>query len=653
MSKNKLLSISYFIRLLLSLVFIVFFVSKFDHNKSFILLHILIVSLLLACEFLIIKTLASINSYQRNLLFKNAVPIIPALLFTFLIFLYVSNIAMNNLWSENLHIDYLIYLARDFKDFYSNTGVRLFWIIIPFLLLSLTTYFIYSFLIKNYKFYSKITTKKYKIISLIFPSVLACSFIFSTFYMPENIKSTDPIIAFFAMERSLNGNTPSGISSAEKTKYFNGLDYENINKKNIVIIFMDSARAINFPMYGYQRDTTPFLNNLYKEGKLAKVDYFFSTCSESVCGAISVLSSKDKENFDIYNASNEILLQNILHKLGYKNYFISSCNQEAEKWRGLRQSYVEDFDLLIDKNTEIDESMILKTKNDLSDYGFSIKVPLFDEGSFEEWYKSGNNDKLSIFGTSQIPDADTNENPIFATFWLFSSHHNGKKETAFNVFTPTENVINIGDYISGKINNAEMITNRYDNGLVQTDYYISKIFELLEKKGYLDNSLIFILGDHGDSIGEHKYYGHGFHLYNEEIRVPLLIYSSDGIELENSNFATQTDIAPTILDALNISSPKQWEGVSLLNNEEKTISIHERVFAKNERVLIMKKDNKLYKYFYISNNKDAFDDFAKQKLYELYSDPYESNNIIDFVSEDLRSELKRNFIKAFKLDKMQ
>jgi membrane-anchored protein YejM (alkaline phosphatase superfamily) len=346
------------------------------------------------------------------------------------------------------------------------------------------------------------------------------------------------------------------------------------------------------------------------------------------------------------------MLQSVLHKLGYKNYLISSCNQKADKWNGLKQSYEEDFDVLIDKNTKINKSMIIKTEEDLNDYEFSMKIPLFNENDSASWYKSGNNDKLAIFGANQIPNA--NGNPIFATFWLFSSHHNGEKESEFDVFNPTEDVMNIKDYIAGKIKNTEMLTNRYDNGLVQTDYYISKIFELLDKKGYLDNSLVFILGDHGDSVGEHGYYGHGFHLYNEEIRTPLLIYSSDGLKLENSDFATQTDIAPTILDALNINSPKQWEGMSLLGNQEKTISIHERAFSDNEKVMIMQKGDNLYKYFYISKEKEktVFDDSTEKKLYELYSDPYERSNIINYISNDFRNELKRNFIREFELEKI-
>jgi glucan phosphoethanolaminetransferase (alkaline phosphatase superfamily) len=425
------------------------------------------------------------------------------------------------------------------------------------------------------------------------------------------------------MEKYLQKSDSLGISNSVKKEYFNSIDYKNVNKKNIIIIFIDSARAANFSMYGYERDTTPFLNSLYKDGKLAKVDYFFSTCPESVCGAISVFSSKSRKNFDIYNASNEILLQNILHELGYKNYFISSCNQGASKWKGLKQSYAEDFDLLIDSNT--------KTKN----------------GEVE---LKGGDDKLALFGVNQIPDSDGT--PIFTTFWLFSAHHNGKKEKEFYIFNPTEEINNIKDYIAGKIKNTEALVNRYDNGLVQTDYYISQIFEVLKKKGHLDNSLVFITGDHGDALGEDGYYGHGFHLTNNQIKVPLLIYSSDGLELKNYDFASQIDISPTILDVLNINPPKQWEGLSLLGDSKEISNIHELVFSKKEKVLIMEKDDKLYKYFYVSNKEGPFDDSAEQRIYELYSDPYEQNNIINSISKDLKNEIKREFIEKFDLAKM-
>ena len=58
-------------------------------------------------------------------------------------------------------------------------------------------------------------------------------------------------------------------------------------KKNIIIITLDSLRADHLSFYGYSRPTTPFLNELYQKKQLQKVDYAFSSCSESYCGIAS------------------------------------------------------------------------------------------------------------------------------------------------------------------------------------------------------------------------------------------------------------------------------------------------------------------------------------------------------------------------------
>ena len=56
--------------------------------------------------------------------------------------------------------------------------------------------------------------------------------------------------------------------------------------------------------------------------------------------------------------------------------------------------------------------------------------------------------------------------------------------------------------------------------------YVEAIFAALDQKGYLPNSLIVILADHGEGLGERgkASYGHVSSLYQEFIRIPLLIY---------------------------------------------------------------------------------------------------------------------------------
>ncbi len=63
----------------------------------------------------------------------------------------------------------------------------------------------------------------------------------------------------------------------------------SFKRKNVVLVMMDSLRADHTGPYGYHRDTTPFLSELYRKKQLHRVDMALSTCSESYCGIASTL----------------------------------------------------------------------------------------------------------------------------------------------------------------------------------------------------------------------------------------------------------------------------------------------------------------------------------------------------------------------------
>ena len=97
------------------------------------------------------------------------------------------------------------------------------------------------------------------------------------------------------------------------------------------------------------------------------------------------------------------------------------------------------------------------------------------------------------------------------------------------------------------------LVNNYDNGVLQGDWLVRQIFETLQTKGYLNDAMIIITGDHGDSLSEHQHLGHAFRLYNEDMRVPLLIWDSEQHKITNTHYASQVDIAPTIFSRLKVT----------------------------------------------------------------------------------------------------
>jgi arylsulfatase A-like enzyme len=90
----------------------------------------------------------------------------------------------------------------------------------------------------------------------------------------------------------------------------------------------------------------------------------------------------------------------------------------------------------------------------------------------------------------------------------------------------------------------------YDSEIYYTDHYIGEILNELTRLGLKDSTLVVFTGDHGESLGEHDYVGHGRHLYENIVHVPL-IFRLPGKLMAGKVVHTPVssiDVAPTILD---------------------------------------------------------------------------------------------------------
>jgi arylsulfatase A-like enzyme len=106
----------------------------------------------------------------------------------------------------------------------------------------------------------------------------------------------------------------------------------------------------------------------------------------------------------------------------------------------------------------------------------------------------------------------------------------------------------------------------YDGGIAYEDAVVGKLFRELKVRGLFNGAVIAVMADHGESLGAHGEDTHGIFLYDETIRVPLLIKlpqaSGGGKRIENR--VELTDILPTLLQEAGIAIPKEVQGESLL-----------------------------------------------------------------------------------------
>jgi arylsulfatase A-like enzyme len=87
----------------------------------------------------------------------------------------------------------------------------------------------------------------------------------------------------------------------------------------------------------------------------------------------------------------------------------------------------------------------------------------------------------------------------------------------------------------------------------------------LEALGLADTTLVIVSGDHGEGLMQHGILGHGVHLYEEAVRVPLLLRWPGRLPRRRtvSEPVATVDIAPTALELLGLAPRSDFEGESL------------------------------------------------------------------------------------------
>jgi membrane-anchored protein YejM (alkaline phosphatase superfamily) len=300
------------------------------------------------------------------------------------------------------------------------------------------------------------------------------------------------------------------------------------------------------------------------------------------------------ENFKVYD---------LLHDQGYRTYLILSGSHSIQ---GLKEAYGREMDLYFD-------------------------------GENSKKYEP-QDDRVIFEGLDLVPDY--RDSPAFFYIHVMAVHLIGVKQDSFNRYQPTAERRDFRAMFRGEPTNWTAIINSYDNSVMQADATIKEIFETLDKKGYLHNSIVVILADHGEGLGERTKYGwgHGHWLYREFIQIPMLIYDDSPVEYKNLKVATQLDVAPTIVDRLGLSVPPCWQGTSLLKPEIKSVVTQQTGLSRPCYAVLYRTGVTTYQYLYCSVGKT-------EELYDLTNDPREQRNLIGTADASLlgrlREELRR------------
>jgi arylsulfatase A-like enzyme len=193
--------------------------------------------------------------------------------------------------------------------------------------------------------------------------------------------------------------------------------------------------------------------------------------------------------------------------------------------------------------------------------------------------------------------------------WTVQTHHPYEP-------TPSRPLL---DFFAGTQPTDAYDLNRYLNVLHETDRQLGRFFAALRRQHLDDDTLVVIVGDHGEAFGDpHENYGHGTALYEENVHVPLMLWSPKLFSHGGRSpvIGSHVDLNQTIGEILGVVPAGTWQGRSLFDPER---SGRAYFFAANDDYQMGVREQR-WKYLFEATS-------GREELYDLRVDPKEQKNI--------------------------
>jgi len=295
---------------------------------------------------------------------------------------------------------------------------------------------------------------------------------------------------------------------------------------NLLLITLDTTRADHCSLDGYQRPTTPVLEALGARGTVFDTTYATSpTTGPShatiFTGALPTVHGlrTNGQRLD----PGIVTLAEVLRTAGYQT-------------AGVASSFVLERRFGFDRGFSVWRDRFART-------GSSLKLAVWEghrvPGGFDR--PADETTDLAIDWLNRVRRADR---PFFLFVHYFEPH---------GPFEPPDRWRRRFAAAPGA-GELEMTLARYDACIAFTDDEIGRLIRVLTGLGLADETLIVVTADHGEGFMSHGAMSHGPHLYEEAVRIPLLLHWPGRIPVETHRATPVSllDLAPTIVELLGV-----------------------------------------------------------------------------------------------------
>ncbi|MEK6775970.1 MAG: sulfatase [bacterium] len=433
--------------------------------------------------------------------------------------------------------------------------------------------------------------------------------------------------------------TAAGAGSAELVKVLHPHDLIPLaankgleNKPNVLLITIDTMRADYLSCYGHPQKTSPHIDRIAEEG----VTFLqaFSQASMTAPSHASMFTSLYPFRHGVRRNNHPYLgkektIAEILQAKGYRTAaFIS-----AEPLKSTLCRLNKGFDVYDEKFTSrlfaVDEVARFMLIEFIDESGILGSVEM---DPIERRASDTNQDVIKWLAKKRNP-------PFFAWIHYYDPHspyrapkklvdkfysggdpYDPKKTSMRNMEIPDD----MRSELRG-ITDLDYVRANYAAEVNYTDQYIGELRQTLEELKLLDNTILVIVGDHGEGLGEHNYMEHAAKIYEEQLWIPLIVRFPQRFTggLKIREMVASVDIAPTVLDLIGFEGISGSDGRSFLPLTQEGYKKENSRHLYAETVKWDERSMRSDRYKLIRNGKSE----QRFELYDLIEDPDESRNL--------------------------
>jgi len=401
--------------------------------------------------------------------------------------------------------------------------------------------------------------------------------------------------------------------------------------KNVVLLSVDALRADHLSCYGYRRDTSPVIDGLADEAVQFTDAFSASSHTREAVPALLSGTYPDEAVDSRYKLATDTIAT-LLRGQGFGTGAFHS-NPYLSRAYGFDAGFdVFDDDLNFGTNRlfALAQRLLDKIRNrhyaraeTINERALSWLDSLDGDEPFFLW-----NHYMDPHGPYYPPDEYQQE---FTDQQLTK----GRAQELYRTSIESPDAISQAD--------QQLQLDLYDGEIRYLDDQIGRFIRTCKRYNLYEDSLIIVLGDHGEEFGEHGIYCNHWSVYEGTQHIPLIVKPPRDTAVRQDvrhELVTNVDIAPTLADHFNTRMPARWQGSSLLpliNNrsgEWRDSVVLEHGLWTAQRA-IRRDDWKLVRTLHPGVWEETLSDI---ELYQLKDDPWEQEDVSE-IHTDIVTEL--------------